>query len=275
MTLNCYSDISTELLITNPTQVGLTPLAVDGEMVCAFMKALFVYADDGTFLALRAFRDDSKRNEPAILTKGIQVDSANPVEEVCAAIIEAANYPTPAVFCPPIATFKEATGAKTEGLANGVGLSVECDSEPSSALARLSAILGPPTVVAASGGMWTNLDTGEVEPKLHLHWRLNEPTRDQADHERLYTARLRATRIVGADATSVPLVHPFRWPGSWHRKGEPQLAGIVSATKNEIDLGDALERLKAEIPIWKREHYADGEAAWREEEPLVGAEART
>jgi molybdopterin synthase catalytic subunit len=32
----------------------------------------------------------------------------------------------------------------------------------------------------------------------------------------------------------------------------------------------ALERLKAEIPIWKREHYADGEAAWREEEPLVG-----
>lgn len=30
----------------------------------------------------------------------------------------------------------------------------------------------------------------------------------------------------------------------------------------------ALERLKAEIPIWKREHYADGEAAWREEEPL-------
>lgn len=30
----------------------------------------------------------------------------------------------------------------------------------------------------------------------------------------------------------------------------------------------ALERLKAEVPIWKREHYAGGEAAWREEEPL-------
>jgi molybdopterin synthase catalytic subunit/molybdopterin converting factor small subunit len=30
----------------------------------------------------------------------------------------------------------------------------------------------------------------------------------------------------------------------------------------------ALERLKAEVPIWKREHYAEGEAAWREEEPL-------
>lgn len=31
----------------------------------------------------------------------------------------------------------------------------------------------------------------------------------------------------------------------------------------------ALERLKCEVPIWKREHYADGGAAWREEEPLA------
>ena len=30
----------------------------------------------------------------------------------------------------------------------------------------------------------------------------------------------------------------------------------------------ALERLKREAPIWKREWYSDGEAAWREEEPL-------
>lgn len=36
----------------------------------------------------------------------------------------------------------------------------------------------------------------------------------------------------------------------------------------------ALERLKAEIPIWKREHYADGEAAWREEEMLSPSSAR-
>ncbi len=30
----------------------------------------------------------------------------------------------------------------------------------------------------------------------------------------------------------------------------------------------ALERLKQEVPIWKREHYGDGEAEWREEESL-------
>lgn len=33
----------------------------------------------------------------------------------------------------------------------------------------------------------------------------------------------------------------------------------------------ALERLKKEVPIWKREHYADGEVRWREEEPLIPA----
>jgi molybdopterin synthase catalytic subunit len=33
----------------------------------------------------------------------------------------------------------------------------------------------------------------------------------------------------------------------------------------------ALERLKAEVPIWKREQYEDGEAVWREEEPLSAA----
>jgi molybdopterin synthase catalytic subunit/molybdopterin converting factor small subunit len=45
--------------------------------------------------------------------------------------------------------------------------------------------------------------------------------------------------------------------------GSPHRAAAYEASRL------ALERLKAEIPIWKREHYADGEAAWREEEPLA------
>lgn len=31
----------------------------------------------------------------------------------------------------------------------------------------------------------------------------------------------------------------------------------------------ALERLKAEVPIWKQEHYGDGDSQWREEESLT------
>ena len=48
--------------------------------------------------------------------------------------------------------------------------------------------------------------------------------------------------------------------------GSPHRAAAYEASRT------ALERLKAEIPIWKREHYADGGAAWREEEPLKSIE---
>ena len=36
------------------------------------------------------------------------------------------------------------------------------------------------------------------------------------------------------------------------------------ATNREV-----LERLKREVPIWKKERYADGQEVWREEEPLA------
>jgi molybdopterin synthase catalytic subunit len=53
--------------------------------------------------------------------------------------------------------------------------------------------------------------------------------------------------------------------------GEPSVAIAVASPHRAAAYEasrTALERLKAEIPIWKREHYADGETAWREEEPL-------
>lgn len=45
--------------------------------------------------------------------------------------------------------------------------------------------------------------------------------------------------------------------------GSPHRALAYEASRT------ALERLKAEVPIWKREHYAEGEAVWREEEALI------
>ena len=58
--------------------------------------------------------------------------------------------------------------------------------------------------------------------------------------------------------------------------GEPSVV-IAVASPHRAAAYDAsrtaLERLKAEIPIWKREHYADGGAEWREVEPLKAIEA--
>jgi len=56
--------------------------------------------------------------------------------------------------------------------------------------------------------------------------------------------------------------------------GEPSVVIAVASAHRRAAYEasrEALERLKREVPIWKREHYADGEAAWREEEPLVAA----
>jgi molybdopterin synthase catalytic subunit len=54
--------------------------------------------------------------------------------------------------------------------------------------------------------------------------------------------------------------------------GEPSVAIAVSSPHRQAAYDasrEALERLKREVPIWKREHYEDGDAAWREEEPLT------
>jgi len=54
--------------------------------------------------------------------------------------------------------------------------------------------------------------------------------------------------------------------------GEPSVA-IATAAHHRAAAYEAsrqaLERLKSEVPIWKLEHYNDGQAAWREEESLL------
>jgi molybdopterin synthase catalytic subunit len=58
--------------------------------------------------------------------------------------------------------------------------------------------------------------------------------------------------------------------------GEPSVAIVTASPHREAAYEasrEALERLKHEVPIWKKEHYRDGHAAWREEEALAGTDA--
>jgi molybdopterin synthase catalytic subunit len=53
--------------------------------------------------------------------------------------------------------------------------------------------------------------------------------------------------------------------------GEPSVAIAISAPHRAAAYDanrEALERIKREVPIWKRELYADGGSSWREVEPL-------
>lgn len=221
---------------------GFDRLIADGDQIRRFAEALFRYADEETFVSLRAFHDN--RNAVFhIQQQQIARDNTALILAASDLATKSANASEPVVFCPPIATFSNPRSATEKDLANGLALSVECDQAPQAARQTLEALLGPATIVVRSGGVWVDPGTGEVLDKLHLHWRLLEPTRTVPEHHALKRARDLATRLVGGDPTNKPAVHPIRWAGSWHRKGAPRLALILSETDAEIDLTSALERL--------------------------------
>jgi putative DNA primase/helicase len=223
----------------------------DVREIAAFVTAIFAHADPGGHVALRAFRDDcdgvwspEKWAAPKIESDGLNavINGAVDLARSCATAQERV------VFCPPIATFKNDNGAAEKDVRNGVELMIDCDASPEKARGALEAVLGPATVVVASGGVWIDPETGEEQAKLHLHWRLSKPTREFGEHVRLKEARRLAVILAGSDGSAAPLVHPLRWPGSWHRKADPpKLARIVNLRDVEIDLDEAFDRLKTAV----------------------------
>jgi hypothetical protein len=239
----------------------MTALEPDRDQIEIFVDAMFRHAGTEGFASIRAFFDDrsdkSFRITPAAMTGGFKfiVDIAEDDAR------RAANDPKRVVFCPPVAVFTNKAHAREEDLLRGLALSVECDKHAQRARLSLEQILGPATFVVASGGQWTDPETGQAEPKLHLHWRLQRPATG-ADLATLKATRKLATAIVGGDPSNVPLVHPIRWPGSWHRKADPKLCQIIAQDPDaEIDLATAHKALSAFAPAAKvKANGHDGEA---------------
>lgn len=222
-------------------------LSIDREQIASFVDTLFRYADEQTFASLRGF-DQNRRNIGAFLIRGVKLNGS-PRTDLIKQAIEAANicanHVDPVVFAPPIATFTNPERARLSDLANGLALSIDIDDvDPEGARLRLETILGPATLIIASGSSWVDEASGELKPKLHLHWRLSEPTRTAAEHDKLLHARTAATTLIGGDPTGKPIIHPLRWPGSWNRKGTPVLAHIVAIdAAREIHLDEAVDVL--------------------------------
>lgn len=222
----------------------LTPSRDD---ISRFVSTLFRYADEGSFISLRAF-DQHDRGRPALFIKGVacEGDLSRVVAQAEFAAERSANSDVPSVFAPPVATFNNPDRARTMDVQNGVAISVEIDSgDPATALRRLEGVLGPASIVVQSGGEWIDPETGEAHPKTHLHWRLSEPTSETSDHNRLQYARILAAKLVGGDPTASPPAHPLRWPGSWNRKTVPRIAKITGGNEAaEVHLEYAIERLE-------------------------------
>jgi putative DNA primase/helicase len=212
----------------------------------ASSTACFATRDDGDFLSLRVFDDGAKAGEPPLKIRGCKLNGEREalLQEVASVASFAATHPRSACFAPPVVLLNNPKTARAKDVAAGVALSVELDQRPNEARRFLESLLGRATFVIASGGTWTDPATGELQDRLHLHWRLSEPTTTPEEHDRLRLARQLARDLVGGDGSAVPLVHPLRWPGSWHRKLEPRLTTIVAEHDAELELEEALELLQ-------------------------------
>jgi hypothetical protein len=210
-------------------------LEPDRNQIEIYFNALFRYAGSDGYLSLRAFEenDNNKFAEKlwAVRLNGKGLTHA--IETAVDIARRAANNPKPVVFCPLTAVFSNGLTAREPDVSAGLELSCENDKTPQESLARLEDTIGSATAVVRSGGRWID-PHGEVQDKLHGHWRLARPARGE-DLAKLKEARKLAARLVGGDPSNVPLVHPIRCPGSWHRKAEPRLCEIVRCTPRPRD----------------------------------------
>src|SRR5271156_2250643 len=122
---------------------------IDREQLDLFVRIVFRHADPGSWVQLRAFRDDKDGTWRSDVWPAVQIngDLGNVVEEAAAFAGECAAAPVKVVFAPPLATFKDALKAAEKDVSDGLTLSVECDQAPAAAREQLAAVIGSPTTV--------------------------------------------------------------------------------------------------------------------------------
>jgi hypothetical protein len=210
-----------------------------------FISTIFLRAENG-YVQFRMFIDGKDKEPWGRPWKSAPVsDKALLLYWAITSASQAALSAEKVNFCPPVCTFIGTDRARIVDTCEGVAIMAECDDHPVLSQQALVHVLGTPTLCVKSGGTWIDPETGEQQDKVHLYWRLNQPTRESADHDKLREAREFASLIVSSDPTAKPSVHPLRWPGSWHKKGEPRLAQIAEINHEvEVELGDALAKLR-------------------------------
>lgn len=224
-------------------------LEPDKALLGDFIDAVFkhIAKTQRGFISLRSFVDDGSKKVLSILPVPMTGGLEFVKEQAFYEARKAAWAPQPGVFCPPVCLFSNNKNAREQDVLAGPVLSIDCDSDPGKGRAAVEEVLGHPTVLARSGGTWVD-ESGHDHPKWHMHFRVAKPVVGKEQLAQLKLARELVARVAGGDPACAPVSHCFRWPGSWHRKGEPKLCEIEEITDNEIVLADAIRALTAAAP---------------------------
>lgn len=219
-----------------------TEFFADKDELKRFFKILFKNANDG-YISLRGFKEDKTlvfKPESFLFNDSQILASSEQLANLTATIPKA-------VFCTPVSTFKVKEKATEEMIANGIAISVDFDdTDPHKSKDLLESILGPATLVIASGGQWEDNQMDDLKPKLHLHWRLTNPTTTKEDHERLKQVRKRVAQLSSGDLSASSPAHPMRIPGSWHTKADPKMCRILEC-RDDVEI--SLEVAEAALGI--------------------------
>ncbi len=126
---------------------------------------------------------------------------------------------------------------------------------------RCGAVLVFLGTVRDHAGKGRNTSDSPSRPVLKLTYSAYRPMADET------LQRIASDLERAAEGLRVSIVHrlgeiPVGEPSIAIAIGAPHRGAAYDASRL------ALERLKAEVPIWKLEHYGDGEREWREEESL-------
>ena len=105
-------------------------LEPDREALSQFIGIVFKHASPDGFISLRLFPDKGSKQEKPIDIEPIRIGDKDFLDITVIRAAQAATWHEPAVFCPPVATFRDHKNAKTDNLCEGVCLSVECDQHP-------------------------------------------------------------------------------------------------------------------------------------------------
>jgi hypothetical protein len=160
----------------NDVAYEVTRWLADPITLSQFINTIFLHATNG-YVQFRMFIDGQDKKPWGYPWKAVPVSDRELLLHWATTLASQAALSEDKVnFCPPVCTLIGPTTARIEDTCEGVAIMVECDHQPVLSQQALVYVLGTPTLVIKSGGVWIDPETQEEQDKAHLYWRLAQPS---------------------------------------------------------------------------------------------------